>query len=139
MYPNHWNMHMLKLKSRGFLLGRIVGWSQWEGNISFFILGLRGGGGGGFKNIYICFFFVWVGFFRLDCLLLLIYLFIIIIFRDCPFLVFGARGGKKGAILWTVDSPHCKCNVRGRGGGERGEEFFSRCFGRRWTCVYINF
>jgi hypothetical protein len=31
----------------------------------------------------------------------------------------------KGAILWTVDSPHCKCNV---GGGKvgRGEKFFSR-------------
>jgi len=123
-------MHTLKLKSRGFLLGRIVGWSQWEGNISFFMLGLKGGGGGGgwgifFFKIMLLLCVGWFFSFGLSSSsYLFIYLFIIISFRDCPFLVFGARGGKKGAILWTVDSPHCNCNVRGRGGGERGEEFF---------------
>jgi len=77
-------MHRLKLKS---LLGRIVGWSQWEGTISLFILGLGGAGR---------FFFAVLSS---SSSYLFIYLFV---FRDCPFLVFGARGGKKGAILWTV-------------------------------------
>jgi len=123
-------MHTLKLKSQGFLLGRIVGWSQWEGNISFFILGLKGGGGRGvgdfFKKNYtssLCglVFFVWTVFF----FFLFIYLFIIIIsFRDCPFLVFGARGGKKGAFLGAGENPLCKCNERGRGGGREGGRVF---------------
>jgi hypothetical protein len=133
-------MHRLKLKS---LLGRIVGWSQWEGNISLFILGFGGGGGGGdfFKFFVLLLCVGWFFSFGLSscssfniyilcefCCPLFFFLFIyfvIIILRDCPFFIFGAQGGKKGAILRTVDSPHCKCN----GGG--GKSFFPMCFGRR--------
>jgi len=55
----------LKLKRPGFLLGRIVGLSQWEGNICLFILGWGRGSGDFLKTL--CFFFVWAGIFGLDC------------------------------------------------------------------------
>jgi len=37
----------VEVKKARIFLGRIVGWSQWEGNISLFILGFGGGAGGG--------------------------------------------------------------------------------------------
>ncbi len=67
LYPNHWNVHTLNLKRQGFLLDRIVGLSQWEGNICLFILGW-GGGGRFLKNFMLLLCVGWVFWFGLSYL-----------------------------------------------------------------------